>query len=260
MTQTTSLEPATAADLRPTDILMNLIVALLAPMFLCVTAGDVALARMAAAETVNAYRARDHADLIAIAQIVAYGLAALGSLSLSMADEIPLSMILRLRLRGNAVALNRSAEQNRRAIREHRGDNPILLPVAMETAPETPTMFADDDYQTGTEAFLGDAAERMLAAESLARLQPPEPNKRPSPAPAAAPATAPTAAEKRHQEMWAIALTKESEEISCGIPNLPPAERSTACIRAAALSSTAHELLAAGGSRALSPVRRFPPD
>jgi hypothetical protein len=47
---------------------------------------------MAAIGTVNAYRARNHADLIAIAQIIAFGPAALGSLSLSMADDISLSM------------------------------------------------------------------------------------------------------------------------------------------------------------------------
>ncbi|MEA2730240.1 MAG: hypothetical protein QOF70_4715 [Acetobacteraceae bacterium] len=118
-TTTTPAEPPREAPgsdipIHPGDFLMGLIVALLAPMFLGVTAGDINLARMAAFETVSDYRTQSHADLVAIAQIIAFGLAALGSLSLSMADDISVSMALRLR--GNANALNRSAEQNRRAI------------------------------------------------------------------------------------------------------------------------------------------------
>ena len=67
MTQTTT-SPDPNIPHHPGNILMNLIVAILAPMFLCVTAGDVSMARMAAVETVNAYRARNQADLISIAQ------------------------------------------------------------------------------------------------------------------------------------------------------------------------------------------------
>ncbi|MDR3533150.1 MAG: hypothetical protein P4L90_21655, partial [Rhodopila sp.] len=91
MTETTiSTEVTTGSDLplHPSDILSNLIVAFLAPMFLGVSAGDIGFARLAAIETVNAYQARNQADLVAIAQIIGFGLAALGSLSLSMADNI----------------------------------------------------------------------------------------------------------------------------------------------------------------------------
>ena len=59
-------------------------------MFLGISGGDVRLARIAAIQTVTAYRAANDADLIAVAQIIAFGLAALGSLSLSMADDISL--------------------------------------------------------------------------------------------------------------------------------------------------------------------------
>ena len=125
MTQTTT--PTQKPRPNPSDILMNLIVTLLTPMFLGVTA-DIALARMAATETINAYRAQNLADLIAIAQIIAYGLAALGSLSLSMADDLSLSMTLRLR--NNANACSRSAEQSRRARGECFGDKPMPYPSA----------------------------------------------------------------------------------------------------------------------------------
>src|ERR1700722_16914447 len=107
----------------PGDILLTLIVALLAPMFLTVSGSDINLARLAALETVNAYRARSHTDLITIAHIVGCGLVALGSLGLSMTDGLSLSMVLRLR--GNAVALNRVADQNRRTLAASQTAEPI---------------------------------------------------------------------------------------------------------------------------------------
>jgi hypothetical protein len=113
-------------------------------MFLGVTAGDIALARMAALQTIDDYRAQNRADLMAVAQIVACGLAALGSLSLSMADEISLSMTLRLR--GNAVALNRSAEQNRRALAKTTGPAPYQ--------PERPATSAEYNALSEAEIFL----------------------------------------------------------------------------------------------------------
>ncbi len=116
--------------LRPTERLLNVIISLLAPMFLTSSSGDIAYARMAAIETISAYRASNLASLIAVAQIVAFGLAALGSLSLSLADDVSIPMALRLR--GNANALNRSAEQNRRAYRESQALDPA------PADPETP--------------------------------------------------------------------------------------------------------------------------
>ena len=167
MTEITTDQPAELTDLHPSEILMALIVTLLAPMFLGVTAGDISLARLAALETVNAYQARNQADLIAIAQIIACGLAALGSLSLSMDDDISLSMTLRLR--GSAVALNRSAEQNRRVLNQPLRDNPTLYQVEMPSDPETtPAATADDLGIARAEAFLSAAAAQELAAEAAA--------------------------------------------------------------------------------------------
>jgi hypothetical protein len=60
-------------------------------------------------------------------------------------------------------------------------------------------------------------------------------------------------AEKRHQEMWAIAMIEEAREITA---NLPPAERSAAAIQVAALGTTANELLAA--ARAPIPILPAP--
>jgi hypothetical protein len=192
----------------PSDILLTLIGILLAPVFLAVTNGDLTLARLAALHAINDYRARNQADLIAVAQIVGFGLAALGSLNLSLADDISLSMTLRLR--GNAVACNRAAEQNRKA----RANRPEIG------------------------SFLSDEAALFLAAASQARLETEETH---APSPTQAATRAPE--EKRHQQMSAIAMAKEASEIIASLPDLPPVERLAAAMRAGQLSSTAHELV-----------------
>ncbi len=253
MTQTTTLpnpplDAPTDPDipLHPSDILMSLIVAFLAPMFLSASAGDLGFARMAAIETVNAYRLRNQADLMAVAQIIAFGLAALGSLSLSMADELSLSMTLRLR--GNANALNRSAEQNRRVLRETHANHPMPHPAALPVEPEAPIMFADDGQTDAPEALLSAAAAQRLAAEAEARLHGGEQTAAQAAAPLPAQVRTPTStpiatAETRNREMWAIAMVQEAAEVTASLPGLPPAERPAASIRAAALSSAANELL-----------------
>jgi hypothetical protein len=231
MTQTATNQP------QPNPLL-TLIVTILAPTFLGVTAGDLTLARMAAIQTIDDYRARNHADLIAIAQIIACGLASLGSLSQSMDDDISLSMTLRLR--GNAVALNRSVEQNRRVLQQPIRDNPT--PYRAEFPPDPPPE-ADDQPQE----FLSPAAAQLLAEDSASRLLTP---------PEQIAAEAPPTADKRHEEMWAIAMVKEASELSASLPHLPPAERSAAAIRAAALSKTANELLT--GASASPPQLPYP--
>ena len=90
-----------------------------------------------------------------------------------------------------------------------------------------------------SDAFLNPEAEQLLAAESRARLQQPDGYED---APTPTPSAARTPEEKRHQQMWAIAMAKESSEITASLPNLPPAERADATMRAALLSSTAHDL------------------
>jgi hypothetical protein len=225
MTEITTDPPAEAIDLHPSEVLMALIVTLLAPMFLGVSAGDISLARLAALETVSAYQARNQADLIAIAQIIAYGLAALGSLSLSMDDNISIPMALRLR--GNANALDRSAEHNRRALAQTRPDAP---------APQQPSP-ADARYEAETLANLEETKRCVAAAQ--ARLHPPAP----VPAPAPTPAPVLTLQDKQIQAAWASAMTDVAGEFTASIAHLPPAERKEASRRAALLSGCANELL-----------------
>lgn len=226
------------------DILMHLIAALLAPMFLTAAGGDIAFARMAATQTVNAYRTRNDADLITVAQIIAFGLAALGSVSLSMADDISLSMTLRLR--GNAIALDRSVERNRRALKGPTGGDKIPHRAVTAAEPEPPPPATEPLLPIAEPApLLTAAAAQELAAEAEGRLLDAErPAAGPSiPPPAPAARLALTPEQKRHQEMWAIAMVKEASELTASLANLPPTERNMTSIRAAALSSTAHHLL-----------------
>jgi hypothetical protein len=250
MTQTTtSIERSQqAADagisMQPADILMHLIVTLLAPMFLCASGGNIAFARMAAIGTVNAYRARNQADLVAIAQIIAFGLTALGSLSLSMADNLSLSMTLRLRT--NANAPNRSAQQNRRALAEgDRGAAPWDAPLEEDPA--------EANYQATVIAGVAEA--RQATAEVQARMSDASPAPAASPTPVASPLLVappvpeapPMTQEQRHQAMWARAISDVAGEQIASLQNLPPPARKAATFRAAVLSSAANVLLANAG-------------
>ena len=243
MTQTTTTEPlAHAPGPHPFGLLMTLIVSFLTPMFICVAGGDIALARAAAIETINGYRAETHSDLIAIAQIVAFGLAALGSLSLSLADDVSVSMAMRLR--GNANACNRSAEQNRRALARRPHPEPRQIEPRQPAPRQAEPLQAEPDEP---ESFLTTSIDELLAAESQSRLDHPAEATlvvvpRPIP-PVATLAATRTPAEKRHQEMWAIALIHDASEINASLPNLQPSDRHAESIRAAALGSTAHSLL-----------------
>ena len=107
----TNTEPTT---LPPAEFFMHLIVSFLTPMFLATAGGNITHARAAAIATINAYALRDPDDLLAIAQTIAFGLATLDSLNRSMADDLPVTLVLRLR--GNAASLARAAERTRRRL------------------------------------------------------------------------------------------------------------------------------------------------
>jgi hypothetical protein len=234
MTETTTLSrpppqaaPGANLAIHPADILLHLVVSLLAPAFLAASGGDIALARISALETVNAYRANNQADLISIVQIIAFGLAALGSLGTSMTGDLSLS--LTLRLRGNANACNRAAEHNRRALTESLSRT------------ETPahTLSAPDQGFDVAEVTASVAAVRKQAAETNASLQAAE---RAAVKAAAAPA-AETVQERQLQAAWASAMADVAAEFTADLPNLPPIERRAMTIRANALSSCARDLL-----------------
>jgi hypothetical protein len=243
----------------PSTVFMNLIATFLAPMFLSVTGGDITYARVAAIEAINKYQAESQADLLSIAQIVAFGLAALGSLSLAVADNLSVSMTLRLR--GNAVSCNRASENARRALTQNR---PAEAPTRSSEECPLPDL---------TEITANMRRMSKLAAEANAGLRkpaakpvPPEQSARPAAATVQAPAATPAfttpaasalAADLTDQEvriLWASAMTDVAEEVNATLPNLTPAQQRIAAMRIAALSRSAGDLLA--NEAAQQPPRR----
>ena len=206
-------------------ILLSLIVALLAPLFIEAAGADIALARAAALETIAGYRVQNHASLILVGRIIAFGLAALGSLSLSMADELSIAMVIRLR--SNANALNRSAERCERMLHDSR---------AAGLAPEPGEGFDEVEVRAAV------AAAQQRAAEAV-RPPPPPP---PAP-PAVVRAPAPQAEPAKHDPypgLWANAMTTVAAEELAAAAHLPPEQRRAATARAALLTESANRVRA----------------
>jgi hypothetical protein len=257
MTETT-LPQDDLEDLQPAEVSMNAVLLLLAPMFLNASRGRFDLACMAALDTLSVYRIGNSPDRIATAQIVACGLASLGSLGQSMTSDISLSMALRLR--NNANALNRSADQHRRAVQ-----------AAETMLPHEPEQFhpADAQREAEVEASVADTQKRLAAtrkrlaeAQSSLNIAAPPPiptqpaGQTPAPVPTQPPEStppllttpppahsAPMLNQQRQDAIWAAGMIEVAAEYTASLAFLPPAERKQASARAAALSSSANALL-----------------
>jgi hypothetical protein len=221
----------------PANNLANLILALLAPMFLWSTAGDIRLAYKAAAETVNEYRIANRLSLMTVAKIIAFDIATLSSLSLSLYEGV--DMVLALRLRGNANNLDRSAERARR----------LLEQQSRPGAAEEPVEAAIAEAQR----MVSEAKARMRAATAVAETRPgaapvAEPAAAaPAPAPQPAPIPAVQTAADRQQAAWANAMTAVAEEFTAGLKDLPAGEQWKEMARIKALTTAAGDL-ASGAS------------
>ena len=210
---------------QPAQALLNLIVTLLTPMFLAAAGNDLAFARQAATETLNAYRAETQSDLITIAKIIGFGLAALTALSLSMAEDLPLRTILRLH--ASASASDRSEHRNRQALTQTRPTN--------RPAPSEP----DIDV----------AALTAAAAEMNGAPRKTSPSSPPSPKPAAKPPEPPkqAPANRRRSPLprnLGRLRRRHRRRNRRRLPTLPPEERPSAAIWIDALNEVATDFLA----------------
>jgi hypothetical protein len=225
--------PSTAS---PDANLANLIVALLTPMFLWSTAGDIPLAHAAAAQTINAYGVKHRLGLITVAKIIAFDIATLSSLSQSMYEDV--SMLLALRLRGNANSLDRSAERNRR-----------LLEQESRTGAADKTEVSVEAAVAEAQRMVQDAKARIQANAPAAKTQPkadPAPVAAPTPPPAAAPVA--RTSEQQRRSAWANAMTVVAEEFTAGLKDLSPEERWKEMERIEALTNTAADLTSGAAS------------
>jgi hypothetical protein len=146
----------------PAEVFMHLIITYLTPMFLATAGGDVQYARMAATEAVKAYKAREHVDLLYIAQIIAFGLAILDSLNRSMADDLSVTQVLRLR--GNAASLSRAAERCQRVLRDAPLDDAALYHSSPEFDPEAERLNEEAVF-----ADIANAEQRLAEVTGTAR-------------------------------------------------------------------------------------------
>jgi hypothetical protein len=223
-----------------TSLPMNLVIAFLTPMLLAAAGGDRDQAAAMAVETVNAYTARNPADLLLAGEAIALGLGVLSSMGLSMAENIPINLILRLR--GNAASLHRAADQCRRALArpEPSGDEAPLSGIeprqkAAETAPppsaaEAP--FLDPLDFPGAPAAI-QAAFASLLSDAERRIAEAGPTTTADTAPAT-PDPAPMSEEKYYRLCRAAGATNPANDASTQIPT---------SMRANALSTTASHLI-----------------
>jgi len=221
--------PGTGSRRRTADYLKDIIVAFLTPMFLWSCDGDPGLARLAAAETLDEFGITGHRGLITAARIIAFELAAISSLSLSMADDIPPT--LALRLRGNANSLDRAAERNRRVL-EADQRTAKAIPVDVKAVAAS---------VAETQKLIRTATAHMQATPSSAR--PPEPQ----------PVQQGRSSDNQTlwNTAWAQAMTDVAAEFTADLSKLPPAEQARERSRIAVLLEAATAL--ASGTPATFP-------
>jgi hypothetical protein len=198
-------------------------------------------------------------------------LASVSSACLSMADDVSLTMTLRLR--ANANACDRAADRNRRALEKNRlnpAPDPVFAPgpdpdadrkdaeviaraaavrrraEALQAHPAADCPV--DPPPTAAPAATPDpAVVASTAAAAATRTPAAAATQTPAATPTAIPA--PTAAadadlsERQIQRLWGAAMTVVANEYAADLANLPPAERDAARARSNALSKAAEDLM-----------------
>jgi hypothetical protein len=238
-----------SAALDPPSHLMAFILGLLAPLLMTGSLTDISLARLAAAEAIAAY---GKGNLMTIGQILAFALTALDNLRLSMPPDLSLSM--KLKLRGNANALNRSARDNTQILENQETTREAIIAEQAASAiwdvPETP-----DPAPAAIQEALG--LNRSPAAiqeapgpnpadipdtESVTIAPDSTPNTDPTDIHAAKPVQ-PTTANQQNNLRWATAMTKRAAAMRASAAQLPPAQQKTNMLWVDVLTGVATDLI-----------------
>jgi hypothetical protein len=186
--------------------LMEFVLGLLAPFLMNGSITDPGLARAAAEQAIAACRTDGQQNLVSITQILGFALASLDNLRLSMPADVSLSM--KLKLRGNANALHRSA-QLATPDRQHRE------PAAMPAEPQPPRTEPDP-----RDTLVAIEDTRSLLQQAQTTQQP----------------------ERRRLLSWASAMTDIAAEHAAALAQLPAAQRQDQLTRIRALIETARTL------------------
>jgi hypothetical protein len=221
--------------------LMEFILTLLTPFLMTGGITDIHLARLAANEAIAAYTGETPTQLITIGQILAFALTALDNLRLSLPPDLSLSM--KLKLRGNANALNRSArDQTQRLDRAKIAAAPPHPSIAEQAA-----MAAWDDIETGieTEAEIGPQPSTN-PPEPAPNAHPPEnhppENHQPAAATSAPAPTTPATAKQQNSLHWANAMRTAATRLRAKTPHVPPAQQKTNMLWVDVLTGVASDL------------------
>ncbi len=193
---------------RSQTFMLDLIVTILAPLFLGVTGGDTAAAYMAATAMVNEYRARNQCDVLAVAQIIVLGLASIHAFTRSMEDDISIPDMLALQRSGNALTrsgetLKRRSEKTPDDTQPYVGQTPVTAAEAPPTGdianpPITAQGVSEDRMQEmWAIAMVSEASEINASLDNL----PPK--------------------ERRAAEIRAGVLSSMANELLTGVPPLP---------------------------------------
>jgi hypothetical protein len=248
--------------------LMQVILGVLTPLMLAGGITDPGLARRAAQEAIAAC---NPGPLIAIAQVVAFALAALDSLSLSAPSDTSITM--KLRLRGNANALSRSSHRAS-ATPPAQPTRPQANPPPVRTGtPDPPSIpGAENSSSSPRDHQDRDRPDRDSPERNSPDRNSPDRNRpeRNSPDRASPDRNSPDRQredrqredrhredrhrEDRHREdrqrelTWANAMTDVAAECSRNLARLAPKQRRAELIRIAALRATAGQLTRGGSS------------
>ena len=223
-----------SAETQPAHSLMPFLLAVLTPFLVAGGIPDPGLARLAAIETILAYKAAGNDQLMTTAQIVTFAFASLENLRLSAPPDLSLSM--KLKLRGSATALNRASHQAAATLGHQRADTPST------TEPER------DPAEI--HALLETAKTLIKQAQATEPATPPAPNPpEATPLPRtredanepnhARQSNVPRAAPAKGDTFWAGAMTNIADEYTAELPNLSPGQRQTHLARIGALSKIA---------------------
>jgi hypothetical protein len=158
--QTTMTEETQASPFMA--YLLTTLAALMAP-----TLGDLHLARLAAQEAIDAHHAQGAHQQMTVTQILAFAVTALDALRLSMPPDLALPV--KLKLRANANALNRSARDNTQILEQARRTEqaPNLAEQAATMAEATPES-APEKPHTDWAGAMKTVAARLQAATAYA--------------------------------------------------------------------------------------------
>jgi hypothetical protein len=228
--------------------LMQVILGVLTPLMLAGGITDPGLARRAAQEAIAAC---NPGPLIAIAQVVAFALAALDSLSLSAPSDTSITM--KLRLRGNANALSRSSHRAS-ATPPAQPTRPQANPPPVRTGtPDPPSIPGAENSSSSPRDHQDrnrpdrDRPDRNRPERNSPEQNSPERNRPDRDSPDRN--SPDRQREDRQRELtWANAMTDVAAECSRNLARLAPKQRRAELIRIAALRATAGQLTRGGSS------------